>query len=115
MSRYDRGVRWEEESLDVHGTRWVATYLPVWLYSYQQPGSGMLHYIAVNGRTGETMGSVLPENGGQVSKDQLHIPPVLSTNGVQGVTDLTKRVGLHRLHQRRENVLAVAGGVLEVG
>ena len=58
MSRYDRGVRWEEESLDVHGTRWVAMYLPVWLYSYQQPGSGMLHYIAVNGRTGETMGSV---------------------------------------------------------
>jgi hypothetical protein len=32
----------------------------VWLYSYHQPGSkgGMLHYIAVNGRTGETMGSV---------------------------------------------------------
>jgi DNA-directed RNA polymerase subunit RPC12/RpoP len=56
--RYDRGVRWEEESLDVHGTRWVAMYLPVWLYSYQQPGSGMLHYIAVNGRTGETMGSI---------------------------------------------------------
>jgi hypothetical protein len=58
VSRYDRGVGWEEESLDVHGTRWVAMYLPVWLYSYQQPGSGMLHYIAVNGRTGETMGSV---------------------------------------------------------
>jgi len=32
----------------------------VWLYSYHQPngGRGMLHYIAVNGRTGETMGSV---------------------------------------------------------
>jgi hypothetical protein len=58
VSRYDRGVRWEEESLDVHGTRWVAMYLPVWLYSYQEPGSHMLHYIAVNGRTGETMGSV---------------------------------------------------------
>ena len=58
--RYDRGVRWEEESLDVHGTRWVAMYLPVWLYSYHQPGAngGMLHYIAVNGRTGETMGSI---------------------------------------------------------
>ena len=44
----------------VHGTRWVSMYLPVWLYSYHQPGSngGMLHYIAVNGRTGETMGSV---------------------------------------------------------
>jgi len=55
---YGRGVRWEQESLDVHGTRWVAMYLPVWLYSYQEPGSHMLHYIAVNGRTGETMGSV---------------------------------------------------------
>ena len=58
VNRFDRGVRWEEESLDVHGTRWVAMYLPVWLYSYQQPGTKMLHYIAVNGRTGETMGSI---------------------------------------------------------
>lgn len=58
--RYGRGVRWEGERLEVHGTRWVAMYLPVWLYSYHQPGhnGGMLHYIAVNGRTGETMGSV---------------------------------------------------------
>ena len=44
--------------MDVHGTRWVAMYLSVWLYSYQQPGTGMLHYIAVNSRTGETMGSI---------------------------------------------------------
>jgi hypothetical protein len=60
VSRYDRGVRWEQERLDVHGTRWVSMYLPVWLYSYHQPGrnGGLLHYIAVNGRTGETMGSV---------------------------------------------------------
>jgi hypothetical protein len=58
VERYGRGVRWEQESLDVHGTRWVSMYLPVWLYSYQQPGSGMVHYIAVNGRTGETMGSI---------------------------------------------------------
>ena len=57
VSRYDRGVHWKREGLDLHGSRWVAMYLPVWLYSYQQPG-GLLHYIAVNGRTGETMGSV---------------------------------------------------------
>lgn len=57
VGRYDRGVRWEQERLEVHGTRWVSMYLPVWLYSYQQ-SNGMLHYIAVNGRTGETMGSV---------------------------------------------------------
>ncbi len=60
VKRYDRGVRWEQEALDVHGTRWVSMYLPVWLYSYHQPGrnGGLLHYIAVNGRTGETMGSI---------------------------------------------------------
>ncbi len=60
VRRYGRGVRWEQERLDVHGTRWVAMYLPVWLYAYHQPGpgGGMRHYIAVNGRTGETMGSV---------------------------------------------------------
>jgi hypothetical protein len=58
VGRYDRGVRWEQEGINVHGSRWVAMSLPVWLYSYQQPDSGMLHYIAVNGRTGETMGSV---------------------------------------------------------
>jgi hypothetical protein len=60
VRQYGRGVRWEQERLDVHGTRWVSMYLPVWLYSYHQPGrkKGMLHYIAVNGRTGETMGSV---------------------------------------------------------
>jgi hypothetical protein len=60
VNRYGRGVRWEQEGLVVHGTRWVSMYLPVWLYSYHQPngGRGLLHYIAVNGRTGETMGSV---------------------------------------------------------
>ena len=60
VRRYGRGVRWEQERLEVHGTRWVSMYLPVWLYSYHQPGrnGGLLHYIAVNGRTGETMGSV---------------------------------------------------------
>jgi len=59
VGRYDRGVRWEQEGIDVHGSRWVSMYLPVWLYSYyQRDGRGLLHYIAVNGRTGETMGSV---------------------------------------------------------
>jgi DNA-directed RNA polymerase subunit RPC12/RpoP len=62
VHRYDRGVRWEREQLDVAGTRWVAMYLPVWLYSYFQPnangGKGLVHYIAVNARTGKTMGSI---------------------------------------------------------
>jgi hypothetical protein len=58
LSEFDRGVRWEQEQIDVGGSRWVSMYLPVWLYSYYQEDSGMLHYIAVNARTGETMGSV---------------------------------------------------------
>ncbi|WP_202915436.1 MULTISPECIES: TFIIB-type zinc ribbon-containing protein [unclassified Mycolicibacterium] len=58
---YDRGVRWDEQNIWVHGERWVSAYLPVWLYSYferKSSGKELLHYIAVNGRTGETMGSV---------------------------------------------------------
>ena len=60
IGAYDRGVRWEREGLQVHGTRWLTMYLPVWLYSYHhvEGGRGMVHYIAVNGRTGEVMGSV---------------------------------------------------------
>lgn len=58
LDKFDRGVRWEQEKVEVGGTRWVAMYLPVWLYSFQHEKSGMLHYIAVNARTGETMGSI---------------------------------------------------------
>jgi ribosomal protein L37AE/L43A len=58
LGRFDRGVRWEQEKLDVGGSRWVSMYLPVWLYSYRQESNGLLHYIAVNARTGETMGSI---------------------------------------------------------
>ncbi|MDK7743051.1 TFIIB-type zinc ribbon-containing protein [Helcobacillus massiliensis] len=63
---YDRGVVWEREGLDVHGSRWVSIYLPVWLYSHMEhrsDGSQFVHYIAVNGRTGRTMGSVPVSQG----------------------------------------------------
>jgi DNA-directed RNA polymerase subunit RPC12/RpoP len=58
LDKFGRGVRWEQEKVDVGGSRWVSMYLPVWLYSYQQESNKLLHYIAVNARTGETMGSV---------------------------------------------------------
>lgn len=60
VSRYDRGVRWEQEGVAVRGTRWVAVYVPVWLYSYAESATGdsLVHYIAVNARNGNTMGSV---------------------------------------------------------
>lgn len=60
LQQYDRGVAWSTENLDVKGQQWQAAYLPVWLYSYQQVKGDkkVLHYVAVNARTKETMESV---------------------------------------------------------
>lgn len=60
LKEYDRGVAWSSEQLSVKGQQWKAAYLPVWLYSYQQVKGDkkLLHYVAVNARTKETMGSV---------------------------------------------------------
>ena len=60
LAKYDRGVRWDSEELDVKGQQWKSAYLPVWLYSYleKKNNKNLLHYVAVNARTKETMGSV---------------------------------------------------------
>ena len=60
LKKYDRGVKWDKEDFKIKGEQWRAAYLPVWLYSYQEvTGSKkLLHYVAVNARTRETMGSV---------------------------------------------------------
>lgn len=60
LKYYDRGVAWSQEQLEFKGQQWKAAYLPVWLYSYQEIKGNrqVLHYVAVNARTKETMGSV---------------------------------------------------------
>ncbi len=60
LTHYNRGVRWDYQDLKIKGQKWKAAYLPVWLYSYQQQKGqqSVLHYVAVNARTKETMGSV---------------------------------------------------------
>ena len=61
LKYYDRGVHWNSEELSVKGKQWKSAYLPVWLYSYQQvknDNNKVLHYVAVNARTKEAMGSV---------------------------------------------------------
>lgn len=60
LSLYDRGVRWDAETLNVFGEQWTSAYLPVWLYSYLEVKGNkkLLHYVAVNARTKEVMGSV---------------------------------------------------------
>ena len=74
LKDYDRGVRWSSEELDVKGKQWKSAYLPVWLYSYQQVKSEdkkLLHYVAVNARTKEAMGSV-----------PIHMPKLLGVSGI---------------------------------
>jgi ribosomal protein S27E len=38
LKKYDAGVDWENEKFEIKGKQWVSAYLPVWLYSYQDPG-----------------------------------------------------------------------------
>ena len=79
LEHYDRGVAWSSEQLTVKGQQWKAAYLPVWLYSYQQVKGDkkMLHYVAVNARTKETMGSV-----------PIHMPKLL------GISFLVELLGI---------------------
>ncbi len=73
LKEYDRGVKWNSEQLDIKGQQWKSAYLPVWLYSYQQVkgNSKTLHYVAVNARTKETMGSV-----------PIHIPKLIGISAL---------------------------------
>ena len=60
IAQYNRGVRWDKMSLEQKGVKWKTAYLPVWLYSYldvNKNGKSVLHYVAVNARTCETVGS----------------------------------------------------------
>ena len=54
---YDGSIKWLRGECQIKGKRWKTAYLPVWLYSYEDSDEG-LQYIAVNGRTKETMGSI---------------------------------------------------------
>ena len=76
LKEYDRGVNWHAEDLHVKGKQWKTAYLPVWLYSYQEKKNenSILHYVAVNARTKETMGSV-----------PIHMPKLL---GVSAAVEL---------------------------
>ena len=79
LKNYDRGVAWSQEQMTIKGQQWKAAYLPVWLYSYQQVEGGkkVLHYVAVNARTKEVMGSV-----------PIHMPKLL------GVSALVELLGI---------------------
>lgn len=68
LKKYDRGVAWTKQDINIKGQKWLSAYLPVWLYSYleQKGNKKILHYVAVNARTKEIMGSI-----------PIHIPKLL--------------------------------------
>src|SRR3546814_10990895 len=45
----------------------------------------------------------------------LHIAAIFPTHLIKSMADLAEAVGLYCFHQRGEDVLAVPGGLLEVG
>lgn len=98
LKDYDRGVCWSSEQLDVKGKQWKAVYLPVWLYSYQQIKSEdkkVLHYVAVNARTKETMGSV-----------PIHMPKLF---GVSALVEVLGWLATLLVHFEYENLFLLSG------
>ena len=53
-------ISWKREDCYYKGTQIISVYLPVWLYSYHEKreSKDIIHYIAVNGRTKEILGSI---------------------------------------------------------
>lgn len=76
--QYDRGVCWDIMRLNQKGVKWQTAYLPVWLFSVgvKKGDRTILHYIAVNARTGETHGSV-PVDMNKIIKLILGVPLAL--------------------------------------
>jgi len=98
LKDYDRGVRWDSEKLEVKGKQWKSAYLPVWLYSYQQVKSEdkkVLHYVAINARTKETMGSV-----------PIHMPKLF---GVSAIVEVLGWLATLLVHFEYENLFLLSG------
>lgn len=101
LKEYDRGVNWNEQDLQIKGEQWKTAYLPVWLYSYQQKKGdkdGLLHYVAVNARTKETMGSV-----------PIHIPKLF---GISALIELLCFLAYHFMADFQYRFLFLLIGII---
>ncbi len=98
LEKYDRGVAWDVEDVEVKGEAWTSTYLPVWLYSYMQKKGkdNVLHYVAVNARTKETMGSV------PINKTRLILVSII-VEFFGGLLAFLINLGLHRSNSESSN------------
>ena len=60
LGQYNYKTNWFQKKNTIIGTQWSSIFLPVWIYSYceKQNDLNKIYYIAVNGRTGKTVGSI---------------------------------------------------------
>lgn len=62
LEEYGRGVAWEKQKITHIGSRWFASYLPVWLYAVdhhpEDADMPVRYYVAANGRSGKTSGAL---------------------------------------------------------
>ena len=57
LPKYNCGICWEKQSVNVLESKQYSIYVPVWLFCYRGYYDE-LRFVAVNGRTGEVVGSV---------------------------------------------------------
>lgn len=57
ISDLDRGIRWTDIKIKNIKRNINSAYFPIWLYSYMDTNN-IIHYIATNARTGETLGAI---------------------------------------------------------
>ena len=110
---YDRGVCWEKENVDVKGRLFKSAYLPVWLYSYFEEKTQMLHYVAVNARTKETLGSI-PINKGKLLGVTFAIEAVMIIIAILAVAN-RKRCYCIPSSYSRIDILSRSGKTLQTG
>jgi len=104
LTQYDRGVKWSSEQLSIKGQEWVAAYLPVWLYSYQQVVNNrekLLHYVAVNARTKEIMGSI-----------PIHMPKLFGVSVIVGILGIIAGLFINLIFDTDYGLIIGGAGII---
>ncbi len=78
VKHLNRGVKFDKIYQNIKGEQWLVAYLPVYLYNHFDKNSNKNHFISVNGRTKETIGSI-PLNQKQITLTLLFFTIIISS------------------------------------
>lgn len=109
VSKYNRGVNWDKMRLEQKGVKWQTAYLPVWLYSYldkNSNGINVLHYVAVNGRSEEVVGST-PINWPRVITKIALVPGLILLNNI-----IVGSLASHGIGDRIPTMISIVAGLV---